>query len=54
MGEEGKVDAGILAGDEESYTEFADIFDPIISELHSEYAKVYIAASICDLELLLW
>ena len=30
---------GVVAGDEESYSVFADIFDPIIEERHNGYKK---------------
>jgi len=30
---------GITAGDEDSYTTFADLFDPIISARHGGYGK---------------
>lgn len=31
---------GMVAGDEDSYTEFADLFDPVIDGRHNGYAKV--------------
>lgn len=30
---------GVVAGDEESYTTFADLFDPIINERHNGFGK---------------
>lgn len=30
---------GLLAGDEETYTVFADLFDPVIEEYHNGFKK---------------
>jgi len=39
------VVAGAVAGDEESYSVFADLFDPMIAALHNGYAKVQCVVS---------
>lgn len=31
---------GMVAGDEESYEEFAELFDPVIDSRHNGYKKV--------------
>lgn len=38
---------GLVAGDEECYVDFADVFDPVIDGRHNGYGKVRAAHSIC-------
>ena len=37
---------GMVAGDEDSYTEFAELFDPVIDGRHNGYGKVRINGAV--------